>query len=147
MTILALDCGRTTGWARSTGSTGTLTLKHIDNGDAFRTWMLWLSDQLSEHRPSLLLLERPFMASRLRDADFTPTLVNIAHAIACTHDIPRREIAALSVRKSVFGRATKLTDRERIAAIRDMGWPVQSDHEADAVALILAWQEKQEMAT
>lgn len=140
--ILALDCGRTTGWARSDGTTGVVRFGHPDNGEAFRAWMLWLADAFSEQRVDILLLERPFMASRLRDADFNPTLVNIAHAIAYTHDVPRHEIAAVSVRKTVFGRGNKLTDNQRIAAVRDLGWAVRTDHEADAVALLLAWQER-----
>ena len=100
----------------------------------------WLADQLSLDRPSYLLLERAFFTSRIRNGDFTAALVRIAHATAWMHDVPRRELTANAVRKAVFGRSRGVSDRERIDAIRALGWKVTSNHAADACALIIADQ-------
>lgn len=138
MTILSLDCGKTTGWARSDRRNGVLSLGiYVDEGEALVVFQRWLADQLDEDRPELLLIERAFFSSRIRNADFTSALIRAAHGVAWSLDVPRRELSANTVRKAVFGRIT-VSDRERVAQMRAMGWELASDHAADAAALIAA---------
>lgn len=135
--ILALDCGRSTGWARSDGAFGTLDLRRDDDAVAFADFEVWLSDQFRAHFPRLLLVERAFMG-RMHEADFAPCLIRVAHMVAYRFGTPRRELTADQVRRSVFGRARGTSDSERIAWAHREHWMVATDHEADAVALLTA---------
>lgn len=139
MNVLAIDPGRSVGWARSTGQCGELALgKYVDEGEAVAVFQRWLADQLSEDKPDTLVIERAFFTARIRNADFTAALVRIAHATAWMHEVPRAELTADKIRLEVFGQSRGLDDKARVQRIRAMGWNVTSDHVADAVALLTA---------
>ena len=138
MTALALDPGKTVGWARGTRA-GVLDLSHYaDEGEAIAMFMRWLADQIVVERPDALIVERPIFARAIRNADFTAALARTAHAIAWMHDLPRREMTADMVRKAVFGRARGHTDAERIERARSLGFKLYSNHAADAALLLTA---------
>lgn len=134
--ILAIDPGMTCGWASSAGDIGSVVLDRIDYGRALAGWWNYLADLLSTVRPALVVIERPFFVTRLRDADLTSAFYLSCHAAAWQHDIPRREYTAAAIRKALMGRARGCTDRERIEAARRFGYEPASDHEADALLLL-----------
>lgn len=135
MKLIALDPGRATGWAMSDRRTGVYLPPGADDGEALARWWGWLGDMLAEHKPDCLVIERAFM-SRQRDADWTPALIRSAHAIAHLYGVKRAEYAALTVRKTVLGRATKWTDKERVDAAQGLGFALVSNHAADAALLL-----------
>lgn len=136
--IFAIDPGRTTGWAWEGGGTcGAVSFPATDQAVSGVAWRHWLLDQIADLRPTVLAVERAFMG-RHRDADWTPHLIRVAHEVAYLHDIPRVELAAVSVRKRVFGKGRGVTDKERIAFMRSHDWDATTDHEADAAALLEA---------
>ncbi|MDE2105903.1 MAG: hypothetical protein KGL39_52260 [Patescibacteria group bacterium] len=146
--LLAIDPGRRSGWAwesrdgaRACGSVSFPSDDDAIAGNAFRAWF---SDTLADLQPSLVAVERAFMP-RIRDADWTMHLVRSVHEIAQVHDVRRCELAAISVRKSIFGKARGLTDKDRVAHMTAMGWDIQDDHAADAAALVEAVKKLQAM--
>lgn len=141
--ILAIDPGRTTGFAWSDRTVGTYRATVGDDGESICRWWQWLADLCCTRPVSLMIVERPFLRG-VADADFTLTLARSAHAIAWQRDIPRVEYAAVEWRPIVFGKGVygkvpkNQRDRFRVREAIDMGWQVSSDHEADASLMLHA---------
>ncbi|MBX6382102.1 MAG: crossover junction endodeoxyribonuclease RuvC [Microbispora sp.] len=140
--ILALDPGQRTGWAWSNGDCGTLDLSHCrDLGETAAQFHAWLADALWCRRPELLLVERPFGRGAFT-ADLPLVLCGVAHMVAHSYGVPRRELTASAIKKAVTGngRAKKAAV---IVGVRLDGWAPDTDHAADAAALLMAWRAKQ----
>lgn len=144
--ILAIDPGRSTGWALSDRTTGTYRPSSMDDGDALAAWWRWLADMITERRVAAIVVERAFFTGRARDADWTPTLIRSAHAIAAIHEVPRAEYPAVTVRMIVLGRGNKWPDNARVQAARDLGFRLTSDHAADAALLLRCFEIERERA-
>lgn len=144
---LAIDPGKTLGWARP-GLAGVLPLAaYEDEGQATAAFMQWLADRFTEDRPSVIVFEAAFFKGRFTPhADFTAGLIRAGHATAFIHDVPRREIAANTVRLAVFGKATGHSDPVRVAKARALGFAFVAppgvdeaevaNHAADAALLL-----------
>ena len=139
--ILALDPGKRTGWALSHGECGTLDLsQHDDLGGMCDHFERWLAGMTVAYRVQRVVIERAFGRSA-----FTSTLPDqltaIAHMVAHRAGISRSEMTASAIKKAVTGngRATKAAV---MAGVALDGWEPDSDHAADACALLMAWRAK-----
>jgi Holliday junction resolvasome RuvABC endonuclease subunit len=140
--IIALDPGKRVGWARSDGVCGTLDLSHCaDIGELCDFFCDWLADQILDHQPHVLVLERPFGRAAFT-ADLPAVLVGVAHMVAHRHGMERRELSASAIKKAVVGtgRASKADVK---AVVIQGGWRPDSDHAADACAVLMAWRRRE----
>lgn len=139
--ILALDISLNTGYALL-GPEGKITfgtrIFQAYNGPGFeimagRKFRDWLEIFLDKHRPTELVLERPFFRG-----DCTWLLVGLAweaQRAAELRSIPFCDYQPGSIKKTFTGnwRAKK---PEMVTEARKLGYSVSNDHEADAIALI-----------
>lgn len=140
--VLALDPGKRTGWARSDGSCGTYEPMAKDDLGAFLgEWHGWLADLMCDHRVRLLVIERPFGRAAFT-ADLPIMLTGIAHMVARVFDVPRRELTASEIKRRVAG-SGRASKGDVIAAVCNDGWAPDTDHAADAAALIIAWRARE----
>lgn len=145
--ILALDVGQRTGWARSDGTCGTKALglsldgsERADIGATSAAFHDWLMAALLDDPADLLLVERPFGRSAFV-SDLPLVLCGVAHLVGHRLCVDRRELTASAIKKAITGngRAKKAAV---LAGVRLEGWQPDSDHAADAAALIIAWRNK-----
>jgi Holliday junction resolvasome RuvABC endonuclease subunit len=133
--IIALDPGLRTGWAKSDGSSGVVDLSiYDDHGRALAAFHDWLDEQMQD-RPSLVAIEQHFMSRKDQNASLTEWLCGIANMLCWTYDVPRCERAATKVRKDLTGNA-KAKDADVIPAVIARGFRPQTEHAADACALL-----------
>lgn len=140
MTVLSLDPGLKTGFARSDGSSGLIDLSAFeDHGCAAAFFHDWLDRELKDRRPVFVAIESHFTSRRARDqyASLTEWLCGVAHMVSWSHDVPRCERSARDVRKWLTGNP-KAKDSEVIPAVRVRGFVPASPHAADAAALLCA---------
>jgi Holliday junction resolvasome RuvABC endonuclease subunit len=107
-----------------------------DHGQAAAHFHDWIDAQLKYDRPVFLAIECHF-SSRGRDhnASLTEWLCGISHMVAWTHDVPRCERRANEVRKALTGNS-KAKDKEVIPAVIARGFRPETEHAADACALL-----------
>jgi Holliday junction resolvasome RuvABC endonuclease subunit len=142
MTVLALDPGKRTGWARSDGMSGTLDLSHCtDIGALCDEFHDWLADQITDCAPRLLVLERPFGRPSFT-ADLPIVLCGIAHMVAHRRDVARHEFSASAIKRLTTG-SGRASKADVIAAVAQDGWAPDSDHAADACAVLMAWRRRE----
>lgn len=140
--ILAIDPGQRTGWAWSDGTCGTLDLSFCkDLGETALNFNAWLSDALFNRQPSHLIIERAFGRSSFT-ADLPIILVGIAHMAGHAYGVQRRELGASTIKKAITGNG-KAKKAAIIAGVVLDGWAPDTDHAADAAALLMAWRMKQ----
>ncbi len=147
MTILAIDPGWRTGIALSDGSSETLDFrKHDDIAAASCEFQRILLSFFQSEQVKQLVIERPFFHRIAYHTYLTHCLINAAHMVACKHDIPRSELSADQVRKTLLGRARRLKgesvsifDRTICRAVEKKGFHPKTEHEADAAALLIAY--------
>lgn len=150
MTILAIDPGCRTGIALSNGSSETLDFrKHDDIAKAACEFQRILLSFFQSDHVKRLVIERPFFSRYSKHTYLTLALINAAHMVACKHDIPRHELGADQVRKTLLGRARRLKgepvsafDRHICKAVEKKGFHPRTEHEADAAALLIAYTVK-----
>jgi Holliday junction resolvasome RuvABC endonuclease subunit len=142
--VMAIDPGRSSGWARCHDGAYTFGTWALSDAHTWAphaaAWQLQqcVANAMSEYRPDAVVIERPFGAS-------APTVIEaaglsmVASVAVYAHDVEPDFMAVSTIRKAVCGtgRATK---RDVVAEIKRRGFAVANDHEADAVALLLAWQ-------
>ncbi len=139
--ILAIDPGFATGWALSTGQTGTVSFSRIDHGQMASQYRAWLLDMIDAHRPRQIVLETMFATPNASTRPLAGLAV-ITHECAWSHDIPRAEMAPASIKKAVTG-SGRAKKPEVMAAVKALGWAFDSEHAADAAAILVAWQRGQ----
>lgn len=137
--IAALDISLNTGWA--TGAAGVISFgtrsfsaSAGDDARAGRRFREWVNGFLDEKKPAVLVIERPFFRG-----DCTWLLVGLAweaHRSAEERGIPRFDYQPSTIKKFLTGdgRAKK---PQMVQAARARGFNVSSDHEADAIGLLL----------
>jgi len=140
--ILGLDPGLRTGWALSAGRCGTFDLRieyAEDQGKAGALFARWLADVIVERGVSTVVIERPF--GRHPSTEFAVYLARRAHEVAWVHHVRRHEFTPSAMKKLVAGdgRASKAAVMARIELIGRWAF-ITSDHEADAAALVLAFE-------
>jgi Holliday junction resolvasome RuvABC endonuclease subunit len=139
--ILGLDPGLRTGWALSSGRCGTVDLRSDyaeDQGKAGSLFARWLADAIVEHGVWTVVIERPF--GRHPSTEFAVYLARRAHEVAWVHHVRRHEFTPSGMKKLITGdgRAGKPAVMARVANMNR--WTAASDHEADAAALVLAFE-------
>ena len=144
--ILAIDPGRTTGWAGSDRGTGVLDLTKEyaeDRGFALAAFDDWLCLMFQSKCFDVLAIERPF--GRLAGTEWPLILTANAHAIAWRYEVLRAEYSAAQIRsalsvntKGLVGAAKRrATDAQIMHKVRAAGFNPHTDHEADAAAVLL----------
>jgi len=146
--ILALDIATTTGWARRTESGvifGTRDFSAVNHDHAVlgRRFHWWLTDLIAEHgKPSRIVIEKPFFMQKAPEAGILlHKLCHEAHRVAELHKIPRGEYTAGVIKKHVTG-DTRANKPEVMQAVLDLGHKITTEHEADAVALLLLHEQE-----
>ena len=152
--ILALDIGATCGWARSDGACGYAKFKFDDHGRALANFSDWLAQMLDMQPLITLAIERPFGSAAFTHR-LTMLMEGVAHMEAYVRDIPRTDRSAGQVRKWLLGHATlpnvpgvskKRRDAEMdklvLAAVRARGFRPDSEHAADAAAVICMLEQR-----
>ena len=149
MSVLALDLGKTTGWARSDGRSGAFTVgQYDDHGQALAMFDDWLDAMLDETPLVYLAVERGFGGNNA-NGRLTTAMELTAHALAWSHDIPRTDRGASEVRKWLLGYSRvgvdaepskaariRLLDKAIMAGVRARGFTPATEHAADACALL-----------
>lgn len=151
-TTLALDIGAShTGWARSDGRSGTWTPQYNgDHGMALAMFHDWLDEMLAAEPLARLAIERPF-GSASYTSRLTMLMEGVAHMLAWTRGVERTDRTANQVRKWLLGFAvlpkqlgdskaarTREMDKLVLAAVRARGFNPNTEHAADACALLCA---------
>jgi Holliday junction resolvasome RuvABC endonuclease subunit len=142
--VLALDIATSVGFAAGDGTRaatwyGTHRLTRGDDlGRLSHLFGLWLADQITTWEPELIAIERGFFRG---PASYQLSgMIWDAHRIAYIRGVPRVEYPPLSIKKFITGTAKADKDAV-IAAVNKRGFgnlgPRLSDHEADAIALLL----------
>lgn len=146
MTIIALDISLNVGYAIGDGTPentliGTTEFHRWKDDIAVlgRKFSGWLGDTIGLYNPEALVIEKTIHhATKLnyRTTQILNGLAWEAHREAEFCDMPRFEYAPATVKKSLTGtgRADK---KAMIKAAREKGFRIETDHEADAVALLL----------
>lgn len=149
MTVLALDVGVNVGWARPHGRCGVLSLAGLDDhGQALAKFSDWIDAELDREPLVYLAVERGF-GGKNAVGRLTTAMELTAHAAAWARCIRRTDRAAIQVRKWLLGygaigkavepsRAarTRRMDACVLAAVQARGWWPDSEHAADACALL-----------
>lgn len=155
MSVLALDLGLITGWARADGRTGTFSVRGIaDHGQALALFQDWIDEQLDAEPLVYLAVERGFGGNNA-NGRLTTQMEGAAHASAWARDIQRTDRGAPEVRKWLLGYGrvskavepsktarTRLLDAAVMAAVRARGFLPASEHEADAAALLCCCEQR-----
>lgn len=149
VTVLALDIGLACGWARTHGRSGVFSVRGIaDHGQALALFSDWIDGMLDEEPILYLAVERGYggngASGRLKTA-----MEGVAHAAAWARSIQRTDRSPGEVRKWLlgFGAISKAAepskaarerrmDRAVLAAVQARGWWPDSEHAADAAALL-----------
>ena len=141
--ILALDIATQTGWARRTEDGiifGTHSFAHLPKDHALigRKFHWWLTDLIAEQgKPSEVIIEQPFFMQRSPMAGvFLHKLCHEAHRVAELQKIPRFEYAPTTVKKFMTG-SGRAKKPEMMEAVKAKGYDITTDHEADAIAILL----------
>lgn len=159
MTVLALDLGLRTGWARSDGRSGVFRPDHGgDHGKALALFSDWLEAMLDAEPLVTLAVERGFGGNNA-SGRLTTAMELTAHALAWCRDIPRTDRGALEVRKWLLGFSrmpkqpgesaaarTREMDKLVLAAVRARGFNPDTEHAADACALLAMIEQRQPRA-
>ena len=148
--VLALDLATMTGWAY--GPPGkTPAFGHLRFGkpgtsrpQLYRNFRTWLDDtwNVRDHQPDLVVYESaaiPSLMSGKTNIDTTKTLIGLCEHLEewCHDKIELREATVSQVRSFFIGKnfKAKFAKPMTIEKCRAMGWAVETDDEADAVAL------------
>lgn len=137
MKILALDCGGDTGWA--TGRDGTISnyatekFKHIQERPArLAEFTLWLERMIVAHDVDVIVYERPFCRG-LHATRYGWGYAGIVEAIGTLEKCAVLDVNVATLKKSVgISGSTKPLDW-----VKEQGYVVKTDHEADAIALAI----------
>ena len=143
--ILALDISLNTGWALGAAGCnafGTRVFSGL-NGDDIRVgrrFKAWVDSMLDEHKPEALALERPFY--KHRGPSFLLIGLNWeAQRSAEERGIARVEYSVQSIKSHLAGDA-RADKPAMVKAARLRGYNVGTDHEADAIGILLLHQHK-----
>lgn len=149
MRVLAIDCGTTSGAAfdgvdgRPVAQTWRGAAHALDPdefGPRYTAFRQWIEDLINVARPDLIAFEAPLVLHGSRTMTNPNTarvllgLAAIAEQVADAYGIRCCEVHVSTIKKfwTGTGRAEKSA---MVARCRQLGWQVQNDNEADAMAL------------
>lgn len=161
--VLALDLSSSVGWSRTTrdgvlawpsdkpGTSliaplprppvdyGTVRLGELkSHGHRGNVFDGWLNEELCERGQGFVIIEEAIPSHRSRNRaanELALGLRMIAHSAAARHGAFIREVNVVAVKAWFTGR-THAKKPEMMAAAEALGWPVRTDHEADALAVL-----------
>ena len=139
--ILALDIGKCCGWAHGREH-GTFDMSlRDDHGEMLAVYSDWLEKMLDERRPAILAVEQAGFARHVNALGITTLAMGrIAHMLAWSRGVARREAMAHQVRRWLLGtvpKGHKAVDAAVRDALADRNLFPQDEHAADAMALAL----------
>ena len=145
--VLALDIGRSCGWAHGRQH-GTLDLSaHQDHGEMLAVYSDWLEALLDERRPAILAVEQAGFARHVNALGITTLAMGrIAHMLAWSRGIARREAMAHQVRRWLLGtvpKGARAVDAAVKDALADRNLFPRDEHAGDAMALALYVAERE----
>jgi Holliday junction resolvasome RuvABC endonuclease subunit len=148
--ILALDISTNVGWACGDGtvagtSFGTKAFadQRHDLGRMSFAFSAWLACEITERDPGMVAIERGFF--RGKPSYMLAGLIWDAHRVAYVRSIPRREYIPQDIKG--FATGSRKADKPAVMkAVRALGFDIATDHEADAVALLLLTIDNERMA-
>jgi Holliday junction resolvasome RuvABC endonuclease subunit len=141
MRVLALDIATNVGWAAGDGTkyytvygSHSFWSAERDHGALSYRFCLWLADKITEWQPDLVAIERGFFRGPM--SYHLTGLVWDANRTAYTRGIPRVEYPPTTIKKFITG-SGKSDKHDVMTAVADRGFRPETDHEADAIALLL----------
>ncbi len=142
--ILALDISLNVGWALGTEGNltfGTRTFQAYSHNPALcgRHFRRWMMEFVTEHEPTDIIIERPFF--RGVNSWLLSGLAWEVWRVAELRNLPMKDYHATSIKKHVTG-SGRAKKPEVMKAIRERGYKITNDHEADAVGLLLLHESK-----
>lgn len=143
MRTLALDLGTKTGWA-SIGSDGGILYgsalfqpgKFDGGGMRFLRFSRWIEDMHDACKMERIYFEAVRRHIGVDAAHVYGGFLSHLTAWAENKQIPYLGVPVQTIKKFITGKGNANKD-EVIAAVKNRGFPVQNDNEADAVALAL----------
>ena len=144
--ILALDISqKSTGFAYGTSQNldfGTRCFDGVSGDLAYlgRCFRGWVAGLMTEHEPEIVVIERPFLRNE-STSYLLGGMVWEAHRAAEIRNIEREMYAPITIKKFITG-SGKSEKSEIVKAVRERGYPVTNDDEADAVALLLLHEDR-----
>jgi len=141
--LLSLDIATVTGWAFRIDDdiiygTHDFTAVNHDHAVLGRRFHWWVADLITEHgHPKEMVIERPFYMQRSPQAGILlHKLCHEAERVAEIHDIPRKYYEPTTIKKFITG-SGRATKTQVMDAVKALGHDIKTEHEADAVALLL----------
>lgn len=146
--ILALDISLYTGWAAGRGGdvafgSRDFSSRNHDYAVVGRRFHEWVADLITEHEPTVLVIERPFFAPGLTQASrrLLSGMVWEAHRVAEIREVKREEYSPSTIKKHITGNGRAGKD-DVMRAVQALGHKISNDHEADAVAMLLCHENR-----
>lgn len=147
--VLALDLARVSGWAcgepGGTPTHGSIRFASVDGSHeaVFAAAMKWMSDICTSRDPGLVIWEAPMPTSFARGKSTVnttsllyglPAVIGAVAYLRGIYDI--RKASTKDVRLHFIGQNPKghIGKKLVVRQCRAMGWPVEDDNEADALA-------------
>lgn len=147
MTWLALDIATRTGWAVSSGRSGTSDFLDLKRnypafGESFRRFLL---SMLREYGPDRVVVEKPFYRGGGTNVYLLGGLCFLAQAVCYERGIPSFEATVWEVRRHIGlpqGLPRKAAKTAVLNWARGEGYAPSDDNEADALALLRYAEDK-----
>jgi Holliday junction resolvasome RuvABC endonuclease subunit len=140
MKILAIDPGANFGWALRITKTRVMHgtedfAKYAGvDGRAHRRFYDWLDDFLYTAKPELIVSEAPIFRGKY--SEYLYGFSVIIAMLAFKHRIPTERVHLMTIKKSITG-SGKAEKQDMIAAVRALGYNPATEHEADALAILI----------
>jgi crossover junction endodeoxyribonuclease RuvC len=138
---LALDISiKSTGYAIYSNDcfdwgTKSFDQKDMDYGALFNNYEQWLKDFIISNQIALVSMESTYFGMKGRSAYQLNVLNGLTHKIGYELDIERREYAPATIKKFITG-SGRAKKEEVKKSIENLGFDVNNDDEADALALL-----------
>ena len=138
--LLALDLSSHVGWGllrrHETPRFGTHHLKG-DVPTKLGLYAEWLDKMLDEHQPAGIAVERPILmpSDTVALLELLYGLVGISYGARWKRKLLCREIPIHDAKRALTGNGRATKEEMIHAAMGTMRWPVEDDHQADALAV------------
>jgi len=145
MQILALDQGTSSGWAFTKNGKvayGTKQCHSVagNDGVVFDEFERWLDHMVLNAAPDIIVFETPIF--RGKRSIYLHGFSCLIYLVAHRRKIPVLEVHLATSKKNITGKGNASKD-EVIASITGHGFKPATDHEADALALLLYSMKRQ----
>lgn len=136
--VLTIDPGSHVGWAMRNGAKvyyGTEDFSKFAgvDGRVHSKFRAWLEQFLYATKPELIIIESAIF--RGGNSEFLYGFAVITIMLAFEHNIPMQKVHLSTVKKHITG-AGNADKAAVMKAIADLGYSPETDHEADALAIL-----------